>query len=227
MPPVRSVVFYTVKPDRTADFLSAAKEFAEEVKKAGSDRPYNVWRSVSGPNEYLLASFHPNFAAMDYQRSEDPKLKSVLPKLNTLSARIMSCVESSRRNLSAVDSEHSLPRPASSPKMVSVIRVWAKPEKVDELMALYAAEAFLAAKKAGLPVFITSRVRFGGSPYEIDIALGQDKWADLDQELPLVKAMGGTANYNKFVAKVRPLITRAEYQMYQHMPEQSYAGPGK
>jgi len=55
---------------------------------------------------------------------------------------------------------------------------------------------------------------------------GFDKWADLDGESPIVKAMGGQAAYNKFLAKQTPMIVRSEVQVYRFLKDQSHMPSG-
>jgi len=47
-------------------------------------------------------------------------------------------------------------------------------------------------------------------------------WGDLDQPSPIINGMGGQANYDKFLAKIRPMLVEAEYNIYSHQAELAY-----
>ncbi len=46
---IRSVTFYTVKPDRIGDFQAEVKEYNAILAKAGSDRYSTIWVALTGP----------------------------------------------------------------------------------------------------------------------------------------------------------------------------------
>jgi len=213
------VTFYTIKADRVGDFLAAAKEFAEVARKGGSERSFSVWSSLTGPREYALVRYHAKWAELDQTR--ESKLDPVAGHLAAINARIVATVESSRRVISEVDVDLGLPIPATAPAMARVIRTWVRPEHVAAYRALYKAEVLPAAKKAGLSLFSVSHVRFGGATTEFNSVAGFSNWAALDGDPPIVTAMGGPAAYEKFLAKLRPLIERSEYEMYRLMKDQS------
>src|SRR3979411_2303105 len=72
-PNLRSITRYRVKPDRVGDFAAAIKEFNAVLKKGGSDKPYTIWISQSGPREYLQIRYYTKWAELDFTR--DPKMK--------------------------------------------------------------------------------------------------------------------------------------------------------
>ncbi|MBI2685765.1 MAG: hypothetical protein HYX27_05580 [Acidobacteria bacterium] len=228
-PTIRTVAFYTVKSDRIADFLAATKEYAEAVKKGGGEGSFTLWSSLSGPREYALVNYSSKWADLDRrQREREPKLQSIDGQLTALGSRIMNTVESTRRVYYELDAELSLPLPADEPQaMARVLRTWVRPDQLGEYRALIKADVLPAMKKSGSKLFSVARVRYGGSNYEMSSVTGLDKWGDLDGEAPMVRAMGGRATYDKFVARLRPMITRSEYEMYRYLKDQSYIAPMK
>jgi hypothetical protein len=221
-PKLRVVSFYTVKADRLGDFNAATKEYVEALKKGGSERGMTLWQSLTGEREYALVRYHGSWAELDQQR--EPKLQPLAGEVSTITARIIACVETYRRVMYELDGDLStlLPMGSEPQAMARVIRTWVRPEHVTAYRALYKAEVLPAAKKAGLKLFSVSHVRFGGSTSEFSSVIGLDKWAQLDGEAPMVTAMGGQAAYDKFLAKLRPLITRSEYVMYRYVKDSSY-----
>lgn len=219
-PTLRSSSFYTVKPDRVGDFLAATKEYAELVRTNGGERHFSLWVSQSGEHEYVLVRYHTKWADLD--TTQDPKLKGVAPRLTAVTARIMSCVEKYRRVIQALEPDLSLPMTATPPPMVRVLRTWVRPDKIAEYRALVKSDILPAARKSGVKVYGVSAVRMGGPNNEFNSVLGLEKWADMDGEGPIVAGMGGREGYNKFLAKLRPLITRSEYQVYRLLKDQSY-----
>lgn len=224
-PKIRRVAFYTVKADRVGDFLAAAKEFAVAAQKAGAGSHFSLWSSMTGDREYAQVRYYNNYAEMDVQT--DPKLKDVAGQMAAITARIMATVESSRVEISALDEESSLPLAGVAPQAYArVLRTWVRPDQFENYRALIKAEILPAAKKAGLKIYSRARVRMGGSTYEMSSVTGFDKWADLDGEAPIVKAMGGQAAYNKFLAKQAPMIVRSEVQVYRFLKDQSHMPSG-
>ena len=225
-PTIRSVTFFTIKADRVGDYLSAVKDYVALRAKAGSERYMSNWQSLSGTREYALVTYHAKWAELDV--TPDPTLQSVAAQNSALVARINATVESRRTVHYALEGELSLPMPGGDPQpLARVLRTWVRPEQLSAYRALVKSDLLPAAKKAGLTVYSVARVRFGGSTYEYNSVTGLDKWAELDGEAPLTAAMGGQAAYDKFLAKLRTMITRSEYEMYRFLKDQSYMPPAK
>lgn len=220
-PKIRTATFFTIKPDHRAEFLSAFKEWAAMQKKGDSERFYSLWSSQSGPGEFVLVSNHPNWATLD--AGPEPKMKDSAGQMAALFARVVNCIQSTRRVIASLEADLSLPMASvEPPSMVRVIRTWVRPEHNDAYKALMKSEILPAAKKAGLKLFSVGRVRFGGSVYEYEAVSEVANWAEMDGLSPIVTAMGGEAAYQKFLAKQRPMIARTEYEMYRLMKDQSY-----
>jgi hypothetical protein len=225
-PTIRSATFYTVKPSNVADFLSATKDWAALHKKSGSERYYHLWAASSGTSEYVLVSHHAKWSEID--TTPNPKLKDVQGEVAALRARIQSSIESSRRVISSILPDISLPMgSAEPPPMVRVIRTWVRPEHADAYQALIKSDILPAARKSGLSAWGVARVRYGGSIYEFQSVAAVANWAEMDGESPIIKAMGGQAVYQKFLAKQRPLVARSEYEMYRLLKDQSHLPPAK
>ena len=223
-PTIRSVTFYTIKADRVGDYLAAVKELAALRAKGGSERYGSTWASLSGPREYALVTYHSKWAEFDI--IPDPKMQSMAGQVSALFARINNTVESSRRVIYSLESELSLPLPSGDPQPLSrVLRTWVKPDQLAAYRALVKSDLLPAAKKAGNKIYSVSRARMGSSNYEYSTVTGMDKWADLDGEAPLITAMGGQAAYDKFLLKLRTMVTRSEYEVYRFLKDQSYMRP--
>ena len=225
-PTIRSVTFYTVKADRVGDYLAAVKELVAVRQKAGSESYSSTWASLSGPREYALVRHRSKWAELD--TFLDPKLQSVAGQVSALFARINAATESSRTMHSVLDNELSLPFPAGDPQpLARVLRTWVRPDQVNAYRALIKSEILPARKKAGSKGYSVARTRYGGSTFEFSSVTWLDKWAELDSEPAFIAAMGGQAAYDKFLAKLMPMISRSEVEMYRFMKDQSYMPPVK
>ena len=81
---IRSVTFYTVKPDRIADFQAEVKEYNAILAKAGSDRYSTIWVALTGPHEYARVQMYSKWADLDATIDKDPKLKDQAADLDRL-----------------------------------------------------------------------------------------------------------------------------------------------
>jgi quinol monooxygenase YgiN len=218
---IRSVTFYKISPGRVGDFQAAVKEFNGVLTKAGSNRAYSLWVASTGTLEYALVSHHSKYAELDYVRAQDPQLKDQQADLARIVARINQCTDSSRRVVEEVRPDLSLPDPKEISKVISVLTINVHPGKIDEYVSLVKSELYPAVKKSGMKMYNMSQTRYGGPRSQFTSVAGFDKWADLDDKAPIVKAMGQEA-YDKYLAKVRPLMSSAEYEVYRFLPELSY-----
>lgn len=213
---IRSIDRYHLKADRAGDFRSVIKEIQAVLRKAGHNRGSSWWQSLNGPNEMARVVFHPNWAELDAQPAA---FREAAAELAPLMARMMQCVDHSERIIDVVMPELGLPRSSEIPPMISNLRVLVKPERLDEYVALVKNELLPAVQKSGLKTFLVARTRFGGPATEFRTALGLQSWADLDRPSPIVTALGGEAGYQKFLARIRPLMVESEYMMYRHIAE--------
>ncbi len=138
-------------------------------------------------------------------------------------ARYRSCIESTDRVIDEVvpDLTVRLPLP-EPPKLVRLLRTVVKPDRLEEYMALIRTEIVPPAKKSGMPLFHTSRTRFGGPVTEFRTVTVLNGWADLDGTAPVVTALGGRDAYQKFLAKQRQLIVESDVTVLAHQADISY-----
>jgi hypothetical protein len=219
---IRSVRFYTVKTDRVGDFQAAIKDANAIMAKAGSDRYFSIWASLTGPTEYVRVDNYTKWADLD--RGADPKLKEQQAALQQITTRIMQCVESSHRVIEQELPELTLPISGALPKMIRASQSRVRPDKVNEYLELVKSDVFPAAKKSGLKFFSVAQVRYGAPTTEFISVAGLDHWADFDAGFGVEKAMG-KEGYQRFLTRMRPLLVDTEYNVYRLMPDLSYLPP--
>ncbi len=103
--------------------------------------------------------------------------------------------------------------------MVELVRVNVRPDMVDQWMATVKNELVPAWKKAGQSGVLARRVEYGGVRSQFTIRIPLNKWADLDGEPPLVKALGPDA-MAKLVAKLNSMSS-SEQLIYNYVPDLS------
>jgi hypothetical protein len=221
---IRSVTFYRVKPDRLGDMQAAAKEYKAILQKAGSNRYYTDWLSLTGPNEYLHVVNYSKWADIDMTVAQDPKLKEQAADLQRIVTRIIQCTESSHRVIEEVLPDSSLPPSKELPDLIRAVRLRVRPDKVNDFLALSKSEILPAQKKSGVKVYSIARVRYGAPSSEFLTVLGLSKWADLDEPYGVQKAMG-EEGYQRFLSKITPLLLESEYNMYRLQRDLSYLPP--
>jgi quinol monooxygenase YgiN len=217
----RSVSRYRVKPDRAGDFALNIKEYISVMKKSNPERSFSTWTSLTGPQEYVLVSYHAKYAELDQNMMQDPKLKDVAAQLAAIASRINACVEGGERYVDEIQTELSLPRPAEMPKTVRMIRSRVKPDQVNNYINLIRTEALPTMKKAGAQIYTVTRMRYGRPSSEFASVTALENWAALDSPSPFVQAMG-EAGYQKYLAKLAAMLDESEINLYRHMPELSY-----
>jgi hypothetical protein len=215
---IRAVRFYRVKPDRVGDFRAAIKEYSGIVKTGGSSRFYTTWVSLTGPNEYLRVDHYAKWADLDVVA--EPKLKEQAADLQRIGIRIIQCTESSERIIEEILPDLSLPM-GEVPKMVRTLRTRVRPDKINEYLALVRSDVFPAIKKAELKSYSIAQVRYGAPTSEFLSVSGLNSWAQLDEKGGIPKAMG-EEGYQRFLAKLRPLVLASEYNVYRFERDLSY-----
>jgi|WetSurMetagenome_2_1015567.scaffolds.fasta_scaffold315950_1 quinol monooxygenase YgiN len=215
---IRSVVHYHLKTDRIADFQAAFKDWSALLKKNGSERYFTVWSSQTGPREFVVVRYYSKWADLEF--TPDPKMKDSAAAVAAIQARINQCTDTAERWIDEMIPELSLPRATTVPKMVRSGRVYVQPGKMDDVLAIFKNETFPAMKKAGVTAYGVARARYGTPINELHVYVGLSGWADLDGPLSVEKGMGADA-YQKYLAKIRPLLGRTEYTLYSYLPELS------
>lgn len=219
---IRSVTFYTVKPDRIGDFQAEIKEFNAIYAKGGSTNYTSVWVSLTGPREYARVSYYTKWAELD--AGPDPKLKDQAGDLARLSTRIIDCTESSRRIIEEVQPDLSLPPSQELPKMIRVLVTEVRPDKYREYLGLVKSDVLPAAQKGGLKTYIFAEVRDGAPNTSVSSVVAMDSWADLDGDFGVEKGLGKDG-YQALLSKIRPLIVSSEANIYRYQPDLSYLPP--
>jgi hypothetical protein len=217
---IRSITRYTVRPDRAGDLTAAIKEYNEVLKKAGWDKRMTVWRTLTGPSELVLVTYHEKYADLDYTRSKDPRFKDSEAEMARILARINNSFEHSERIIDVVNQDLSLPRTAEPPKMILVWTGHVKEEKMHEFLELEKNEFMPAMKNAGVKVYLFSHTRFGGTNNEYRASTGIDNWAALDGQSPIRKGLGD--KYVAYVAKMATILEDYHYEVYRLDSELSF-----
>jgi len=217
-PALLSVARVQVKPDRVAEYTDIDKQYLAAFKKGGGTIRA-VYRSAAGnPFEYLVITGLSNYAALD-DKSFYAK-GATEAELVRMAARRAQCVESVRTTYERPQPDLGFnPAGTPQPKTVTLIRVNVRPDMVDQWTATVKSELVPAWKKAGQPGVLVRRVEYGGSRNQFTIRVPLNKWADLDGETPLAKALG-TEAMAKLGAKLNSMGS-AEWLIYNYVPELS------
>ncbi len=218
-PPIRRVLMTTVKPDRTADFEAAAKQYNEVYAKVAGVRSRGVFQSLTGPNQYILARDYEKWADLD----PGPVAKALAAnsELAALNSRIRSCIESQTMLVEELVPGLSTPgRLPEPPKMIRVARSRIRPDRTAEFEAIVKSELLPAQLKAGAKSFTVRRVRFGGPTNDYYISTRLDGWADVGND-SLSKSMGDAA-YKAMVSKLTALTLGREINLYRFRADLSF-----
>ena len=216
---IRSVTFYTVKPDRIGDFMAEIKEYNAVLAKGGSAQYYSMWLSQTGPRTYARAQYYKTWAEMD--AGADPKMKDEAADIARISLRITECTESWHRVIEEVNPDLSLPDSGKVPDMLRVLVTEVRADKVGDYLALVKSDILPGVKKSGAKDYSIAMGRFGESSSVVTSVLGFDKWADLDGAIGVEKALNKEA-YQAFLSKLRPLIVSSQFDIYRFQPDLSY-----
>jgi len=219
---IRSITFYTVKPDRIGDFQAEIKEFNALYTKAGATNYSSMWVSLSGPRVYARVMYYNKWADLD--AGPDPKLKDQEADLARISTRIIDCTEGWRRTIEEIQPDLSLPASNDVPKLVRVLVTEVRPDKYREYLNLVKTDILPAAKKGELKVYQFAETRYGGPNTQVTSVVAMDGWGDLDGDVGIQKALG-KEGYQALLDKVRPLIVQAEVNEYRFQPDLSYLPP--
>jgi hypothetical protein len=219
---IRSIMFYTVKPDRIGDFQAEVKEYNEVLKKGGSTRYNSVWLSLTGPRVYVRVNYYSKWADLD--AGPDPKMKDVAADMARINVRIVDCLESWHRTIDEVQPDLSLPASGELPKMIRVLVTQVRADKYDAYLDLFKSDILPAAQKAGLKDYNFAKTRYGAPNTQVTSVAGMSAWADFDGGFGVEKALG-KEGYQNLLNKVRPLIVESQADVYSFQPELSYLPP--
>jgi quinol monooxygenase YgiN len=221
---IRSVTFYTVKPDRIGDFRAEVKEYNAILAKAGSDGYSSVWVGITGAHEFARVQMYSKWADLDASIDSDPKLKDQAADLARVSMRIIDCTESWHRDIEMVVPELSLPESGAPPKMIRVLVTQVRPDKYQEYLDFVKNVIFPAVKKGGTRDYSVAEGSLGESGMEVTSVTGFNSWADLDAGIGAQKGLS-KEDYHALVDKVRALITQSEFDIYRYESDESYLPP--
>jgi hypothetical protein len=219
---IQSVTFYTVKPDRVGDFEAEIKEMNALYSKGGSTNYTSMWVSLSGPREFVRATYFSKWADLD--AGADPKLKEQAADIARVTTRILACTDGWRRIITEVQPDLSVNTSTDMPKLIRVLTTDVRPEKYKDYLALVKSDILPAAQKGGLKLYEFSETRYGGPNTQVTSIVAMDKWADLDGDVGVAKGLG-KEGYQNLLEKVRPLILQSVVNEYRFLPDISYLPP--
>jgi hypothetical protein len=173
---LRTVLFVKVKIDQQDNWKAAVKDFVAVVKKAGSDQPFTVWESQTGPSEYAVVWYSAKWKDIG---EDDPKLKSAAADMATIFARLNGQTDSLETWIDEMQPDLMIPS-KDIPTMVRTSRTRVIPGKMDEVKALFREQVVPAIKKSGATSYGFAVARFGTPSNEIHTYLGVNGWADFD-----------------------------------------------
>lgn len=218
---IRSVTFYTVKPDRIADFQAEIKEYNAILAKAGSDRYSTVWVGITGPHEYARVQLYTKWADLDAAIDKDPKLKDQAADLDLLATHIIECTSSWRREIQVVNPDLSLPDSGNEPKMIRVLVTQVRPEKFRDYLEFQKNVILPAIKKSGAKDYNFADVHFGDPGPTFVSVVGFNNWADLDDGVGAEKGVTKD-EYQAIVDQAHSLIVSSNFLIYRYESDLSY-----
>ena len=221
---IRSVTFYTVKPERVGDFMAEIKSYNALLAKSGSTLYSSTWVSLTGDHVYAHVIYHKSWAELDSSMMTDPKMKDQAMDLTRTSMRIGDCAVSTRRVIEEVMPDLSSPSNGDVPKMIRVLQTQVRPEKMNEYLDLIKNEIVPAIKKGGTTDYSYAEGRLGESNLTVTSVVGFNSWADLDAGVGAQKGLSKDG-YQDLVAKVRSLIVQSQFDVYRYEPDLSYLPP--
>ena len=223
-PTIRSVTFYTVKPDRIGDFQAEVKEYNAILAKAGSDRYSTIWTSLTGDHVYARVQMYSKWADLDSTVGTDPKLKDEAADLARSSLRIIECTSSWHRDIDVIMPDYSLPDSGDEPTMIRVLVTHVRPEKYREYLDFQKNVVLPAIQKSGAKDYNFADKRFGEpGPVYVSV-VGFNNWADLDAGVGAEKGLSKD-DYKALVDKVHELIVSSNFILYRYQPDLSYLPP--
>lgn len=219
---IRSVTFYTVKPDRVGDFQTEIKEYLALKAKAGSTEYSSTWLSLTGPRTYALATYYTKWADLD--ATSDPKMKDLAADAARITERILDCTESRHRVIEEVNPDLTLPDSGKIPTLIRVLTTQVRPDKVNDYLALAKSDIFPAVKKSGAKDYSIAQGRYGEPSTVFTSVIGFSNWADLDAGIGAQKGLG-KEGYQSLLGKLMPLVDSTQSDIYRFQPDLSYLPP--
>lgn len=217
---LRTVLFIKLKLDQQDNWKAAVKDLVALHKKAGTDYPFTIWESQTGPEEFAVVWYSEKWKEMG---EEDPKLKSSAADLASIFSRLNGQAESASMWIDEMQPDMTV-RSKDIPPMVRTGRTRVMPGKMDDMKALFREQIVPALKKSGATSYGVAQARYGTPANEIHTYLGLSGWADLDSPFGVEKGMN-PAEYKAFLAKVQTMVESTEWTIWKYQPDLSYVPP--
>jgi len=191
-PPTQSsVTVVRVKPDMADAWVDfQAKRTVPALKKAGVTQR-DVYRSAYGQGfEFRIVQPIGKFAERDNPASPieralgAPAAKEYADTLRKMIASQQTWI------IQGVADASFDPNPTAIHKLLILTTAHVAPGRAAEYLNYIRADLLPAQKKGQAKRFLVSRVLFGGDNNEFRLASFEDKFADLDGESPVVRALG-------------------------------------
>lgn len=219
---LRTVLFVKVKTDQLDNWKAAVKDYVAVVKKAGSDQPFTVWESQTGPSQYAVVWYSAKWKDIG---EDNPKLKSAAADVAGIFARLNGQTDSMETWIDEMQPDLGISSKDIS-VMVRTSRTRILPGKMDEVKALFRDQVVPAIKKSGATSYGFAVARFGTPTNEIHTYLGLNGWADFDAPMGAEKGMSA-AEWKAFQAKLPSLTESTEWTVWKFQPDLSYVPPAK
>jgi hypothetical protein len=219
---LRTVLFVKLKMDQQDNWKATVKDYAALVKKAGSDQPFTVWESQTGPSEYAVVWYSAKWKDIG---EDNPKLKSAAAEMAAIFARLDGQTDSLETWIDEMQPDFGISS-KSIPPMVRTGRSRVLPGKMDEVKALFRDQIVPAVKKSGATDYGVAVARFGTPTNEIHSYIGMSGWGDLDGPLGAEKGMT-PAEWKAFQTKVSSLMESTEWTIWKFQPDLSYVPAAK
>lgn len=219
---LRTVLLVKVKLDQEDSWKASVKDYAALMQKAGSEQPFTVWESQSGPHSYAVVWYNSSFKEMG---EDNPKLKDHGADLATLFARLNSETDSLETWIDEMQPDLMI-RSQTIPPYVRTGRSRILPGKMEEMRTLFHDEILPAMKKSGATDYGVAIARFGTPTNEFHSYLGVSGWGEFDTPSPVQKGMSAS-DWKAFEAKIGTLVESTQWDLWKYHPELSYRPPQK
>lgn len=219
---LRTVLFVKLKMDQQENWKATVKDYVATVKKAGSDQPFTVWESQTGPSQFAVVWYSAKWKEID---EDNPKLKSAAADMAALFARLNGHTDSLETWIDEMQPDLMI-NSKEIPAMVRTSRTRVLPGKMDEVKALFHDQVLPAIKKSGATSYGFAIARFGTPTNEIHTYLGLKGWADFDSPIGAEKGMS-PAEWKAFQLKLPSLMETTEWTVWKYQPDLSYVPEGK
>ena len=219
---LRTVLFIKLKMDQQDNWKAAVKDLKAVHQKAGTDQPFTIWESQTGPAEFAVVWYSAKWKDIG---EDDPKLKSSAADLASIFSRLNGQSESLSMWIDEMQPDMTSPS-KDIPTMVRTGRTRVMPGKMDDLKALFHEQIVPALKKSGATSYGVAQARYGTPANEFHTYLGLSGWGDLDSPFGVEKGMT-PAEYKAFMAKVQTLVENTEWTIWKYQPDLSYIPAAK